>query len=73
MNMCKYPTAPEYVFDNLDSLLKLRQAMSWDIGHVAELADMGREYYNNIELGYVFPSRPVYNELAKIFDWEEWA
>lgn len=72
MNMSNYPVAPEYVFDNLDSLRKLRRAMQWGIKHVARLANLDKEYYDQIELGYVFPPRSVYNELARIFDLEEW-
>lgn len=72
VNMSNYPVAPEYVFDNLDSLRKFRRAMKWGIKRVARLANLDKEYYDQIELGYIFPPQYVYNELAKIFDWEEW-
>ena len=72
MKKLHYPIAPEYVFDNLDSLRQLRRTMKWGIKHVARLAKMNEESYNQIEQGYIFPSRERYNELAKVFDLEEW-
>ena len=72
MNQTNYPIAPEYVFDNLDSLIKLRRTMKWGIKHVARLANMNEESYNQIERGYIFPPRERYNDLAKVFDWEVW-
>ena len=72
MNMSNYPIAPEYVFDNLDSLRKLRRAMKWGMKHVAKLANMKPSYYDQIEQGYIFPLRSDCNDLAKVFDWEEW-
>ena len=72
MNMSNYPIAPEYVFDNLDSLRRLRRTMKWGMKHVARLANMELNYYDQIEQGNIFPLRSDYNDLAKVFDWEKW-
>ena len=71
-NETKYPIAPEYVFDNLDSLRKLRKAMNWTKIDVAKLLKIYPEHYSMVEAGSSFPSIPLYNALACVFDWEVW-
>ena len=67
-----HSSIPEFVLDNLDSLLILRNVIKLSKTRVARLLGVLPETYLGYEQGYYIPPKHIYNRLAELFDWEVW-
>lgn len=67
-----FPIAPEFVFDNLDSMQAIRKTLKISQKELADATHIAHSMINSYEQGTHFPVKEKYNELAKFFDWEIW-
>lgn len=67
-----HSSIPEFVLDNLDSLLILRNVMKWSKYRVAKFIGVPMGMYKHYEQGHHIPPKHIYNKLAELFDWEVW-
>lgn len=67
-----YPIAPDFVFDNLDSIRTIRKTLKIPLREITDATHIACSMLQKYEQGRSFPLKEKYNALANFFDWEIW-